>query len=120
MAFDETLVSPLRQALAGRKGVTEKKMFGGVCFMLRDHMLCGIGKQGFMFRVGADQLAEALRRAGTRPMELGGRRMRGFVWVDPQSCRDSELRDWVALAERNVARLPAKPVKAARRRKSAG
>jgi TfoX N-terminal domain len=120
MAHDEALVMRMRQALADHKRVTEKKMFGGVCFMLRDHMLCGTGKRGFMFRVGADQHAEALVRPGARPMEFGGRRMRGFVWVDPKSCPEPDLADWLALAERYVARLPAKPSKATHRRKSAG
>jgi TfoX-like protein len=120
MAVEAALLLRLRQALADRRGVTEKRMFGGVCFMLRDHMLCGTGKNGFMFRVGADQHAEALARPGARPMEFGGRRMRGFVWVDPKSCRESALAEWLAIAERYVAQLPAKPSTAAQRRKSAG
>ena len=99
-------VQRMRTALDGRKGVAEKKMFGGVCFMLRDHMLCGTGKPGFMFRVGRDQEAEALARL----MDFNGRRMRGFVWVDPTHCDARALRRWIALAERYVAALPPKPI----------
>src|SRR5262245_65723446 len=105
MPHDDTL---LRAALAGRRGVTEKRMFGGVCFMLRGHMLCGIGKPGFMFRVGRDQEAEALARPAAQAMEFGGRRMRGFVWVDPAACTPRDLAAWVVLAEKFVATLPAR------------
>src|SRR5262245_12304204 len=105
MPHDDTL---LRAALSSRRGVTEKRMFGGICFMLRGHMLCGIGKPGFMFRVGRDQEAEALARPAAWPMEFGGRRMRGFVWVDPAACTPRDLAAWVVLAEKFVATLPAR------------
>ncbi len=108
MAPSEELASRLRRALADRGGVTEKRMFGGVCFMLRDHMLCGTGKPGFMFRIGTDQEAGALKRPGAKPMVFNGRRMRGFVWVDPARCSERDLEEWVLLAERYVAALPAK------------
>jgi hypothetical protein len=103
-------VQRMRTALGGHKGIAEKKMFGGVCFMLHDHMLCGTGKPGFMFRVGRDHEAEALARPGARLMNFNGRRMRGFVWVDPTYCDARTLRRWVALAERYVAALPPKPI----------
>jgi TfoX/Sxy family transcriptional regulator of competence genes len=108
MTSDGDPTSRLRRALADHSGVSEKKMFGGICFMLRDHMLCGTGKPGFMFRVGEDQEAEALERPGATLMEFGRRRMRGFVWVDPSRCGERDLKKWIALAERYVAALPAK------------
>ena len=83
MAYDEAQAERLRRALAGRRAIVEKKMFGGLCFMLRDHMLCGIGWDGLMFRVGEAREAVALARPGATLMEIGGRKMRGFVWVDP-------------------------------------
>ena len=104
----EDALSRLRRALEGQRGIAEKRMFGGVCFMLRDHMLCGSGKGGFMFRVGKDRDVQALARPGATAMELGGRRMRGFVWVDPARCTPRELDDWIALAEKFVSALPAK------------
>jgi TfoX/Sxy family transcriptional regulator of competence genes len=61
----------LRKALAGRRGITEKRMFGGVCFLLRGHMLCATGKNGFMFRVGKEQHSQALAK-GAAPVVLGG------------------------------------------------
>src|SRR5919109_2485323 len=102
MAYDQAHELPLRRELGERRTMSEKKMFGGICFLLHDHMLCAIGKQGFMFRVGVDQEAEALLRPGARAMEFSNRRMRGFVWVDRVRCRDADLRDWIALAERYV------------------
>jgi hypothetical protein len=104
----ETLAGRIRRPLAGRKHITEKKMFGGVCFLLRGNMLCGTGKADFMFRVGKDQDAEALSRKGARPMDITGRVMKGFVWVDPASCDSRALKRWIDMAERYVGALPSK------------
>jgi len=104
----ETLAARLRQALAGTRGVTEKKMFGGVCFLLRGNMLCGTGKEKFMFRVGKAQDAAALAQPGAKPMDLTGRVMQGFIWVDPASCDARVLKRWLAMAEAYVGKLPAK------------
>lgn len=116
MAVDRALVERMRAPLAGRRDITEKAMFGGVCFMLRGNMLCASGSGGFMFRVGTEQEAEALARPGVRRVEMGGRQFRGFVWVDPKRCRD--LPGWIALAEKHVGALPpkkkGKPAAAAR------
>ena len=108
MAYDERLANRLREILSERNRMTEKKMFGGICFMLRDHMLCGVGKLGFMFRIGVAQEAEALRRPGASIMAFNGRRFRGFVWVDPDRCDRRALRSWVRRAEYYIATLPAK------------
>jgi hypothetical protein len=114
MAYDEAQAARLRRALAGRRAIAEKRMFGGLCFMLRDHMLCGIGWDGLMFRIGEAREAVALARPGATLMEIGGRKMRGFVWVDPAQCRARDLARWVALAEQYVASLP--PKKSERRK----
>ncbi len=102
------LAQRLRRVFTKRRGMTEKAMFGGICFLLRGNMLCGTAKQGFMFRVGKDQDAAALQRPGARPMDFTGRRMAGFVWVDPADCDARALKGWIALAERYVAALPRK------------
>jgi hypothetical protein len=102
------LAGRLRAGLAGRKGVSEKKMFGGTCFLLRDHMLCGTGWQGFLFRVGKEAHAAALARPGATPMEMNGRQSLGFIWVDPAACDARKLKSWIALAESYVATLPPK------------
>jgi len=83
-------------------------MFGGVCFLLRGNMLCGTGKTDFMFRVGKEQDAAAMSRKGARPMDITGRVMKGFVWVDPSSCDVRGLKRWIDLATAYVGKLPAK------------
>lgn len=82
-------------------------MFGGVCFLLRENMLCLWSKRGLLFRVGPEQEREALRRPGAKPMIHAGRRMRGFVRVDPQACDARQIKRWIVLAERYVSGLPA-------------
>ena len=71
-------------------------------------VLCGTGKTDFMFRVGKDQDAAALARPGARPMDCTGRAMRGFVRVDPAKRDASASRNWIAMAETYVGKLPAK------------
>jgi hypothetical protein len=104
----EALAARLRRAFAARRGITEKRMFGGVCFLLRGNMLCGTGGPGYMFRVGREQHGAAVRRKGAQPVRIRGRSFEGFVWVDPRACGGRALGRWIALAENHVAGLPAK------------
>lgn len=106
------LAERLRALFARRRTITEKKMFGGVCFLLRNNMFCGTGKPGFMFRVGRAQHARALARRGASPVVLHGRVFEGFVWVDASACDVRALRAWIALAETYVDALPAKRLRA--------
>lgn len=102
------LAGRLRASLKGRRGITEKRMFGGTCFLLRNNMLCGTGSGSFMFRVGKEAHAAAVKRRGARAMTLGGRRMEGYVWVDPAGCDAKGLKSWAKLAVSYVSTLPAK------------
>ena len=109
---DPAAIAPrLRAVLRQRAGLTEKPMFGGVCFLLRGNMLCGAGKSGFMFRVDPASDDRAAGMPGAEPMVQGGRRMRGFFWVDPQACDEASLRRWLSLADSYVAEMPAKTKK---------
>ena len=108
MPFDADLADRLRLVMKRRAGISEKKMFGGICWMLRGNMLCGVEVGRYMFRVGPALEAEALSRRGARPMDITGRPMRGFVWVDAGAAPEPELRRWVDLAMRFVGKLPAK------------
>jgi len=108
MPYDAALADAMRAALKGRPGITEKKMFGGVCWMLHGHMLCGVEVGRYMFRVGTEAQDEALARPGARPMDITGKPMRGFVWVDASAAKGRSLAGWVALAERFVGALPPK------------
>jgi len=112
--YDEDLSARLREALEGMTGVSEKRMMGGLCFMLNGNMLGGAhreksGEQLFMFRVGKDSEAAALSLPGARPMRVGDRSpMRGFVFVDASQCDDSQLKAWVSMALAYVSTLPSK------------
>ena len=90
MPYDEKLAKRLRVVLASRAGVAEKKMFGGICWMFRGHMLCGVEVGRFMFRVGKDRDAEALAKPGATPMDITGKPMKGFVWVDAKKTAGNE------------------------------
>ena len=98
----------MRAALQSRRGVVEKKMFGGCCWMLKGNMLCGVEVGRFMFRVGKELEAEALSQPGATPMDITGRPMRGFVWVNEEAAKGADLERWLALAERFVGALPPK------------
>jgi TfoX/Sxy family transcriptional regulator of competence genes len=119
-ADPDTLAARLRAALGKRGGLSEKRMFGGICFLLRGNMLCGAGKNGFMFRVDRARLAAAERLPGGSPVVMQGRAMAGFFWVDPAAADAKVLGRWLALAESYVAALPAKSPKATRPRKRRG
>lgn len=113
MAIDDALTQRFRDAVAGLDGLSEKRMMGGVCFLIDGNMLGGAdrtkaGDGRFMFRVGKAHEAEALSRDGATIMEQGGRRMGGLVFVSEEACDQSSLRDWVTLALSFVATLPAK------------
>jgi hypothetical protein len=105
---DPLLAQRMRTVLKRRVDITEKKMFGGYCWMLRGNMLCGVEVGRFMFRVGKDLEAEALGRPGASPMDITGRPMRGFVWVRAAATEGKALRAWIDLASSYVGALPAK------------
>ena len=106
MAYDEGLAQILRDELAGEV-VVEQRMMGGLCFMWRGHMLCGVHKGGAMFRVGARAQAEALAIPGVTPMAFTGRVMTGFVDGSDEACADDFRRgQLLTLAQAFVLSLP--------------
>ena len=105
MPYDEKLAERLRQILANRAGVIEQRMFGGLCFLLKGNMLCGVHRERLMFRVGKEQDREALNRPGARSMDITCKPMAGFVFVDPGVCDKKTLGHWVELAEKFVGAL---------------
>jgi TfoX/Sxy family transcriptional regulator of competence genes len=108
MPYDPHLADLMRDALKRRKGISEKKMFGGYCWMLNGNMLCGVGVGRFMFRVGKDLEAEALTRPGAELVDFNGRRMGGMVWVAADACLETGLKDWIAFAAQFAGSLPPK------------
>ncbi len=109
MAHDEGLAEILRGDLADLPGIVEKRMFGGLAFMLDGNMLCGVHKGGGMFRVGKAGEAAALAVPGARPMDFTGRRMGGFVDVSDEALADEACRGrLMTLALGFVRSLPPK------------
>lgn len=113
MAYDEALAQQLRDGLKGARGVTEKKMMGGLCILLNGNMLAGVdrakdGRDRFMFRVGKDNEAVALARPGATIVNMGGKRFGGLVFVDVDACDDKALRAWLVLSLGFVGKLPRK------------
>lgn len=108
MPHDPHLADLMRSAFTGRRDISERKMFGGYCWMLNGNMLCGVEVGRFMFRVGAELHAEALSRPGASPMDITGRPMKGFVWVDADAAIEAGLDHWIVFASRFVGGLPPK------------
>jgi TfoX/Sxy family transcriptional regulator of competence genes len=109
MAYDEGLAQRVRETLATRGGMTEKKMFGGLCFLLRGNMVCGIVGDELMVRTGPDGHAAALAEPHAREMDFTGRALKGFVYVDPQGIEDDDaLNAWVRRGADFAASLPPK------------
>ena len=91
MAYDEGLAEQLREELADH-APREQKMFGGLCFMVRGHMVCGVLGSGALVRVGAPNMDAALALAGVGPMTMTGRTMTGFVEVVPEAIAEDAIR----------------------------
>jgi TfoX/Sxy family transcriptional regulator of competence genes len=95
MAYDERLAERVRAVLRGRAGFEEREMFGGVAFLRRGRMFCGIVKGDLMVRVGPERYEDALGRAHVRPMDFTGRPMKGMVYVAAPGLRGEALHRWV-------------------------
>lgn len=109
MAYDEILAERIRTLLGRRKGITERRMFGGLCFMQGGNMACGIVKDELMVRVGPDRYDEALALPHARPMDFTKRPMRGMVYVGtPGILADADLKAWVERGLKHARSLPAK------------
>lgn len=107
MAYDEGLAQVLRDDLTGHTDLREVRMFGGLCIMKAGHMLCGVHKDGGLFRVGKARSTQALAIPGARIMSITGRAMPAIVNVTPEAMGDDTRRgQWMALALENVASLP--------------
>ncbi|HEV8652064.1 MAG TPA: TfoX/Sxy family protein [Actinomycetes bacterium] len=109
MAFDEGLAQRLREQLAGTSGVAEKKMFGGLSFLVDGNLCVGVMGEELIARVGLDATEAALGRPGSRLFDFSGRPMKGWITVDPNALEaDDALAGWVDEALRFVRTLPPK------------
>lgn len=111
MALDPGLLELMREALADAPGITEKRMFGGVCFLLDGNMVCGVSGEGLMFRVGKGAYAEALALSHVRELGFTGRPMGGMVEVAPEDAEEAPRAHLVALSLAHARGLPPKGAK---------
>lgn len=109
MAFSESLAGRIRDALARRRGIEEKKMFGGIGFLLNGNMLVGVWKDSLIVRLGPERGEEALLESHVREFDITGKPMKGWVMVEPEGVEDDDqLKEWIDRATRFVKTLPAK------------
>ena len=112
MAYDEGLEERLNDYFEYRNDVEVKKMFGGLCFMVSNHMCCGIIGETLMVRVGPDNYDDCLLKKHAKEMDFTGRAMKGLVYIDPEGIsEDSDLEKWVRICEDFIASLPPKKPK---------
>jgi TfoX/Sxy family transcriptional regulator of competence genes len=99
MAYDQHLAERIKKVLkAKRKSFEEKKMMGGLCFMVNDKMCMGVEKDRLMARIGPDAYEQALRKKGCREMDFTGKPMKGYVYLEPAVLDlDDDLEYWVNL-----------------------
>jgi len=110
MAYDEKLADRVRKTLERRLGMSERKMFGGLAFLMNGHMVCGVVGKDLVVRVGPDAYPSALKKTGAREMDFTGRPMKGMVYVGPNGSRRAPgLRAWVELGLSYAGSLPPKP-----------
>ena len=109
MAYSEALAERIRTILGRQKDVEEKKMFGGVGFLLNGNMLVGVWKDALVARLGPDEGAEALLEPYVKEFDITGRAMKGWVLVEPEGVEeDDQLTGWIEWATKFVRTLPAK------------
>jgi TfoX/Sxy family transcriptional regulator of competence genes len=109
MAYDEGLAQRIREALAPRRDVSEKVMFGGIAFMVGGNMAVGIVKEDLMVRVAPEAHLALLSEPHARPMDFTGRPMKGWLFVSPEGVEsDADLNRWIERGTAYAASLPAK------------
>lgn len=109
MAYDEQLANRVRDALSPRRTVGEKKMFGGICFMLSGHMACGIVDDKLMVRLAPEDAVARLAEPHVKPMDFTGRPLKGFVYVERGGTKTAaQLKVWIERAAAFSESLPAK------------
>ncbi len=112
MAFDEGLAERLREQFQDHPDVEEKKMFGGLCFMVSNHMCCGIVKDDLMLRVGPNNYEKCLTKEHASEMDFTGKAMKGLVYVAPEGFEsDDDLAEWVGISLGFIESLPPKKKK---------
>jgi len=109
VAFDETLADRIRDILASRPELSERKMFGGIAFMLGGHMVVGVIGEDLMVRLDPADAEKALGEPHTRPMDFTGKPAKNMVYVDGEgTASDADLAAWVEAGADYASSLPSK------------
>jgi len=109
MAYDEGVAQRVREKMSNIVGVVERKMFGGLAFMVRGNMCCGIADSELMLRIGAEAYPDALKQTHAREMDFTGKPLKGMIYVAEAGFeRDEDLNQWINLALDFVNTLPTK------------
>ncbi|MEO2037218.1 MAG: TfoX/Sxy family protein [Martelella sp.] len=112
MAIDEELAARVRDRLEGLEGVSEKKMFGGLCFLVNGHMVAAASRRNgegrYLFRIGKENADAAAKLGQSEPMVHGGRKRSGFYFVDADDLSDAHFAEWLSIAVENAFSLPPK------------
>lgn len=109
MAFDPGLAQRIREVLGNRPGLSERRMFGGLAFLIHGHMFVGVQASTLMARVGPERYADALAVKHVREMDFTGKPLKGYVYVAPEGTdEDTELAKWVNWCADFVAAMPPK------------
>jgi TfoX/Sxy family transcriptional regulator of competence genes len=109
MAYDEKLADRVRDLLSARSEVSERKMFGGIAFMVAGNMACGVLGEELIVRLGDEEGEKALTEEGVRPFDFTGKPMKGIVYVSPERVTDDAgLTEWVDAGADFAASLPPK------------
>jgi TfoX/Sxy family transcriptional regulator of competence genes len=109
MAYSEQLAQRVRDALAGNRAITEKKMFGGIAFLRHGLMFVGVSDSSLMARDGNPNHADSLSRKHVRPMDFTGKPMQGYVFIDAAAVKtEAQLRFWLERCMQFVSTLPPK------------
>src|SRR5918992_4732624 len=107
MAFDVALADRIRERLGKRRGVVEKKMFGGMAFLLNGNMCCGVHGDDMIVRLDPAEADEALAKRHTRVFDLTGRPMKGWILVESQGLASAAaLDEWIGVATEYAGSLP--------------
>ena len=109
MPYDETIAKRLSEAVKGRKGFSQKKMFGGICLLLHGNMCSGVHKDYLILRLGEEEAEKALKHKHTKAFDITGRAMKGWVMVHKDGFKDeAALKDLLEEAIAFVKKLPKK------------
>ena len=109
MAFDESLAARIRDALARRKNIEERKMFGCLCFLLNGNILVGVWNDSLIARLGPDECEDALLEPHVKVFNITGKPMKNWILVEPLRVEDDgQVKAWIQRAAQFVGKLPKK------------